>query len=627
MGNFERTRRQMIKLAGAGSVAALAGCGSDGDSAGQATTTTTTTEADGGDDTTEETTTTTTTATTTEASTGRIDQTFRAATTQVPSDLHLSQYNPKSYGKTFARYLYDQPAIYASKLGEWLPAVAANWTVEGDTLTMTVQPDQTWSNGEPVTAEDFRVKWDIQNVVPGTLGTLPSYHEEWSVTDEKRFEVTFDGPVNPDIAKADLFTRKFLIDTPRFTWEKFAEMARDATSEDAKTEVRNQVTQHEPKLSEAITNGPFAVEDVGSRGAAFAVRESGHPASDPEYSPRGESDDWWLNFTTYDFTKFQEGAVTLQAMLSDKLELGGGGSLPQQRSILNDPPENVRAIKTPGDFDGVGLAPDHTHEWFGKREVRQALAYAVSGSKIAEAFNPLANEASKYMCGVFNGDYERFLPNIHDKLNPYPQDQEKVDEMMQAAGLSKQDGIWTKPDGESLDTTVISPPWNNWAQASLSLVKQLQSAGFDAKLSTISANNWFSRWNERDYILTITVWGDLWLPYRNFQSSYDQFSNAPDTMMAPMPVGDPNGEVQEVDVKGAMEELVTATGEQATELNERLAWVWNQSLPILNYTQNSGIVFVRNSRFEWPPSDHWAWTVSFQSFNFPKLGLVKARPQ
>lgn len=616
--DLDATRRRMLKLVGGGSVVPIAGCG-QGDQTPTGEGDTPTEGGGGGDETaTEETT------TSGDGSIGTVDRMFRASTTLVPTDLHVSQYNPKSYGKTFARYLYDQPALYVSQLGTWVPVALEDWSVEGDTMTMNIQPDQTWSNGDPLTAEDFRVKWDIQNVVEGTLGNIPSYHQDWQVVDDKTFEISFDSNVNPDIAKADLFTRKFLIDTPRAQWSEFAQKARDATTEDERSNVKEEVTGFTPGLSEAVTNGPLVVDSVSNRGARLAVREDGHPAIDPDYSPVDDSDDWWLNFDAYDFQKLQEGAITLQALLSDELDRGGGGGLSLQQRVLEDPPDHVRAVETPGDFDGVGLAPDHTHEWFGKRKVRQALAYAVDGAKIAESFNPLVNEKSKFMCGVFNGDYERFLPNIHDSLNPYEQSQDQVDALLREAGLEKSDGLWTKPDGETLDTTVISPPWTAWAQAALSLVKQLQTAGFDAKLSTISATNWFSRWRQRDYILTITVWGDLWLPFRNFQSSYEQFSNAPPKMEAPMPPGNPDGEVREVAVNDAMEELVSASGDRAVELNERLAWVWNQSLPILNYTQNTGLAFVNDERFDWPEKDHWAWTVSFQGFNHPKLGFPRA---
>jgi oligopeptide transport system substrate-binding protein len=42
-----------------------------------------------------------------------------------------------------------------------VPAVASSWSLSGDTRTYTfnLRPDAKWSNGEPVTSEDFRYSW------------------------------------------------------------------------------------------------------------------------------------------------------------------------------------------------------------------------------------------------------------------------------------------------------------------------------------------------------------------------------------------------------------------------------------------------------------------------------------
>ena len=39
------------------------------------------------------------------------------------------------------------------------PALAESWTVDGKTVTFKLRPDGKWTNGDPVTAQDFEYSW------------------------------------------------------------------------------------------------------------------------------------------------------------------------------------------------------------------------------------------------------------------------------------------------------------------------------------------------------------------------------------------------------------------------------------------------------------------------------------
>lgn len=97
--------------------------------------------------------------------------------------------------------------------GEPIPGVAESWDISDDGLTYTfhLRPDAVWSNGEPLTAEDFVyswrrgldpataadyafILWPIQNAEQITKGELPVDQLSARAVDAHTLEVTLKAP-------------------------------------------------------------------------------------------------------------------------------------------------------------------------------------------------------------------------------------------------------------------------------------------------------------------------------------------------------------------------------------------------------------------------------------------------
>lgn len=68
-----------------------------------------------------------------------------------------------------------------------------------------------------------------------------------------------------------------------------------------------------------------------------------------------------------------------------------------------------------------------------------------------------------------------------------------------------------------------------------------------------------------------------------------------------MPVGDPDGSLDTIDVHGLMDELSTNSDEDRNrEIVQELAWAYNQSVPQIPIWFRYGQMFLNTSDWEWP---------------------------
>jgi oligopeptide transport system substrate-binding protein len=82
--------------------------------------------------------------------------------------------------------LYEGLTAYDEKTGNGVPAVAERWDVSPDGLTYTfhLRPDARWSNGDPVTADDFA--YSILRILTPSLGSTYAYML-WPIRNAEEF--------------------------------------------------------------------------------------------------------------------------------------------------------------------------------------------------------------------------------------------------------------------------------------------------------------------------------------------------------------------------------------------------------------------------------------------------------
>ncbi|MGO1972951.1 MAG: ABC transporter substrate-binding protein [Propionibacteriaceae bacterium] len=97
------------------------------------------------------------------------------------------------------RWMYDFLTNYDPETGETIPALAESWETSEDELTWTfhLREDSTWSDGEPVTAED--VEWTFTTMMTDEAaatanGGFVENFEKVTATDEHTVEIKLKSP-------------------------------------------------------------------------------------------------------------------------------------------------------------------------------------------------------------------------------------------------------------------------------------------------------------------------------------------------------------------------------------------------------------------------------------------------
>lgn len=311
----------------------------------------------------------------------------------------------------------------------------------------------------------------------------------------------------------------------------------------------------------------------------------------------------------------------ISAALAEKVE---AGPIPQPEhieQIKNTDGLNV-VIRSGMEVQGLALNwntdADGVPDVYADPKFRQAIAYVLDNEKISRA-HPTRTGVVEGADGVFF-DVENVLPNLHNDLRPYNVDHAKAESLLEETGVSKQDGTWHY-DGDPLVIEHISPNYHHWPTTGQATMSQLDQFGFQTKF----------RINEE---FGSILWGrsdDSWNSLRTHTSALspvmymtemfgeDSMVYFPETIEVPMPVGEWNGALQEVNVQTAVDGLGKFSGAEYTERLEKLAWVHNYTLPsIPTNVENWGMMYWTDE-WSWPDRNDPLWGVNFTNRTFMSI--------
>lgn len=565
------SRRRFVALGSATGVAALAGCGGDGTGDGTDGSGGTDGDGDGDGGGSGDGGTTTTTEETSQPAYPDV-QHVGVTTANVP-DVQFNPLNTANGPEISDRLLFERYGQYNYQRGEFVPAGFAEWSYDGSTWEGTLREGLTWTNGDPVTAED---------VV--THLHLLQYNEDplwdWAggvrAADDRTVVIEVESQVNPALVNVDVLTKFLKIDRATYgTWlDDLDSGAREVS------ELRSFVND-QPNAS-----GPF--ELAGQDDQRLLLRHRGGDAH-----PDGGN----INFGEYAFESGGSNNQRAQALQSLSRDSDFSVTLPAR--LVASFPDAIEEVATPDVF-GLGLNPDHSHPHAGDRAVRQAVAHVVNRSQVVLNSLPRVKQAPQVLTGI-SSDYQETWLDV-DAYEAYGYDSRNVDEataIMEDAGYSLVDGTWEDSDGTVVSLPVTAPGgWSDWILGLETAVDHMRDFGFDSEIRTIGGGEYFTFKNEGDWAFFANTWlhgGPTAYPYfsllhqlhepqlhqaaNNYPAYVEQYggSNADVTV----PAMDGSGEVT-VNPGDRLDELATTTDEDtAEEIVAELAWVANQDLPMI----------------------------------------------
>lgn len=601
-------RRKFLRLTGGASVVAIAGCSGDSE--------TTATETDPGDvgvqTPTPSDATDTQTATDTAASGQLVDDTYVSGMEQASTGLHWNPYNLQNQSPVWSDY---DPVVYFNQFTqEFEGFTAEEWEFEGDSLLVTLRDGYEWRNGNPLTAQDYKINQELTNYITGMQAggkadedLLDEWMGKMEVVDDKSFriplkrtEVSENINLHMTIGRRNAFAvtgaGTFMGAAPRHIFRSHLEEIRNASGDARQEAIRNLITM---KVEEAEGFGPYKLEEVRSDNEILTVkRESGCPFLDRYPVPN------WI----YQWTSSEQ---TIQAVINHRIDHIGQLRFPNEVDV----PDNIEYVPSPhpNTFDSGQIHFNPNHDDWGRKNVRKAATYAMNIVQAAQSVPRTPIFTALSGMDQSRAIEENWLGDVIDDFTQYRQttgssqsvafgpDLITQDEAISRAttlledeGYTKDGRWWKRPDGSTFSVTIdFFSGWTASAVETQSVISDLRSFGIQAEGNGMESNTMLQNVVENS---SPDAYDAVWTVCQYMQgatfphplSAYNWYFNSDPAsehvfwqdreVEVPMPIGNTEGSLETVNPTQLTQELATTTDEaRQKELIERLAWTFNQA--------------------------------------------------
>ncbi|MGQ4556042.1 ABC transporter substrate-binding protein [Halobellus sp. GM3] len=327
-------------------------------------------------------------------------------------------------------------------------------------LTFELREDVTFHNGKEMTSEDVLATYErVQNGDFLATGFF-DFVEELRAPDDYTFEIKLTQPFAPFLAK--MATAELSV----------------MPAEEAQKDI----------VEEPIGTGPYKFESREIETSFTMVRNEDYWGASDEDGPF---------IDTVVKSEIPDSSVRLQSFLAGEYDFINGVA-PKDVSRVEQAPDVRFESQFPKSLVYLGMNCDV--EPFDNKDARLALDYAIDKEKVAEAAlygtgqttaSPAAPES----------------PWVHPDLGPRERDLEKVQEHLDAAGMS---------DGFSA-TFKIPQSYPTQVQAAEVIADDAADAGIDLDIQQITWNTWLSDvYTDRNFQATTSSYLALWYPDVSF---------------------------------------------------------------------------------------------------------------
>lgn len=159
-------------------------------------------------------------------------------------------------------------------------------------------------------------------------------------------------------------------------------------------------------------------------------------------------------------------------------------------------------------------------------EVRRAFQYIFDREEITLAANPYATTSYYPLLGMAPSEAETYMSEEHfEALPEYSHDTAKAEELLNAAGWKKQDGLWYDASGKQVRLTLGTPSTSDIAStAAEAAAAQLTNFGITVDL--LKSSNFYSNATAENCPYDLMLeWTDLNMSFSYPTGSYNQFSS------------------------------------------------------------------------------------------------------
>ena len=388
----------------------------------------------------------------------------------------------------FGEYNFDMlasgvselPLVYQDTKGEYHPLLATYATEDAATWTYTIQDGMTWSDGEPVTAEDilFTLQYDQAN---GSANFEAQTGEDGKVTEAK-----YTGYSLSD----DKMSISLTLASPNV--RELSNMTSFRIMPKHVYEDKDTVTEAEGR----ITCGPYVLESFNKEAGTitFAVNEYYPQKPNVEkivYQLFGNEDTMYLALQQGDIDMVWAYSTGVAGTYQDVLSADANVSL-----------ANVAAANAP-----AVLAFNNAKGLFSDENLRQAVSYALNYEEFKTYFGSAYAEIPN----------RGFVPSTtvgYTDTEKLTTDTAKADEYMKAAGYTEKnaDGFYVNADGAAAAFTLTVNAAKETHVGYAEMIKtQLEAFGIQVNLDAVDKDAYnaktSNKFSENNITMEAAIYG------------------------------------------------------------------------------------------------------------------------
>ena len=470
--------------------------------------------------------------------------------------------------------------MYFWKDKKWLQLLATEQKFDGDNFRVTLRQNVKWSDGKPFTSKDVITTFWILRIMRQPI---------WNFIDDVKAEG--ENTVVFHMAKPATVVERYIIRENMKSDATFGEWAKKAQDlfaggKTADSDEFKQLNQEFQRFrpTEMITTGPYKIDQASMTNARVdLVKVPGSWIADK------------VNFDKIVLFNGETPDVT-PVVLAKDVDYATHGFPPATEQAFQQ--VGIR-IGRPPVFNGGALYfnYDKLGNVFGDKRVRQAIAHAINREQNAQVTYAASGKGVKAPTGIA----EAWLPDWvkkedTDKLNQYPYDVKKAEEILTGLGWKKGgDGVWTTQDGTRCDFELkVAAEFADNAASAQDAAEQLTKFGIKTAIRTVTFTQMDPDVDKGDFQIAFRSWGTADHPFPQFayQNTIIRYTvtsaNAGGKGMA-FPLKQKTDSVGEVD----FQQLTTEMGqgldvEKQKESVTKMVKAFNELLPIVPLYERFG---------------------------------------
>jgi len=534
---------------------------------------------------------------------------------QVPPTGHWNSFVTNGIPNGLAIYwdlLEMMPARYNWGDGTWTYYMAEKAeTVPPDKVVLTLRKDAKWSDGKAFTAKDVVATFDV-----GRLFNWSVFNYVDTVTAKDDYTVEFHMNKPSSIVQRYILTEHIRsAATYGALADKMAALLKAGKNKDADEwkALLKEATEYRP--AGLIVSGPFNIDPKNITEAQLTMVKV--PTA------------WNAGKVKFDKIVLFNGETptVTPLVLAGDVDYATHGFPPATEKAYVD--LKIRILRAPV-YTGPAFFFNNDIYPLSRKEVRQAMAYALKRDENGTASLGDSGKAVKYMAGFSDNLVPLWISEADLKtLNTYDYDTKKAEALLTGIGFKKgADGVWVDDKGKPCAWELMVPAdFADWSAAAENAAQQLNKFGFKITVRGINFQQEGPEVRAGKFQIAIRSWGaGNPHPYFSYVADLyvDNYVQSTEGKGQNFPMKQKLADGADVDLQALVNGSVEGLDEAAQKKGiTTVAKVFNDLLPVVPIWERYGNNPARDTRVTgWPPDGDKRYKNAVYGDNFVVMMIL-----